>query len=222
MRRCIVSPVGFLALLVLTVLASAARGDLIVNGSFETPLAPDGSYTQFLGGATGLTGWTVLGTDVALVDEDATSGLITFNANHGDQWLDLSGVSSNSPFNGVSQDVTTIIGQQYRLDFAVGSTVDGISFFAPAIVDVSIDGGPRTSYSNSSAPTTYIDWQLFSHYFIATNTTTAITFLNGSPAFNYNSALDGVSLNAVPEPASFTLVAGLAGGAWWKRRRSSH
>jgi hypothetical protein len=45
--------------------------------------------------------------------------------------------------------------------------------------------------------------------------------------YNFHSSDQGMSwvslqdIEAVPEPSSFALVAGLVGGAWWKRRRSN-
>ena len=42
------------------------QANSIVNGSFENPVVPVGSYTDFAGGATTLPGWTVVGDDVMI------------------------------------------------------------------------------------------------------------------------------------------------------------
>lgn len=214
---------GLLVAAALVASATSARGELIVNGSFETPGVPEGSYSVFLSGSTAITGWTVVGGyDVAVLDDDVQANGITFNAQHGNQWLDLTGadnVPPNSATNGVTQTVATEVGVQYELSFYVGSATDG-AFFFPATVDLSIDGGTRVGFTNPTAPSNELDWQLFEVLFTAQNALTTIAFYNGSGASNYNTALDNVSLEAVPEPSSLALVAGLVGGAWWKRRRS--
>lgn len=196
----------------------SARGELIVNGSFETPTVPPADYIIYGSGSTAITGWTVVGDSTAVFEGSFVYSGVTHNAQNGNQWLDLTS-ASNSPLNGVTQDVSTSIGTNYELSFYVGSATDGAILF-PATVDLSIDGGPRMSYTNPNEPNDHLDWMQFSVPFTAVNSMTAITFFNGSVATNELSALDNVSLTAVPEPSSFVLVAIAAGGTWWKRRRS--
>ncbi len=186
--------------------AGSGRADLIVNGSFEEPIVPVGGFTDFLAGSTAITGWTVVGVDAAVVNTSFMQSGITFEAQEGDQWLDLAGVTSNSSFSGVSQDVATGIGQRYLLSFYVGSATDGVFFF-PTTVDLSINAGPRVSFTNSTAPNDRLDWKLFTAQFVATSATTNITFFNGGTSNNFLNALDNVSLRAVPEPATLTLIA---------------
>lgn len=78
--------------------------------------------------------------------------------------------------SGVTQTVSTTANQLYELSFYVGSATDGSIFF-PSTLDVSIDGGPRISYFNPSAPTTTLDWRKFTVNFTATTNATNITFL---------------------------------------------
>ncbi len=105
--------------LVLT--APQAWANLIVNGSFETPTVPNGSFTNFPGGSTAITGWTVVGVDSAVTDSDFMQSGITFQAQDGEQWIDLAGVTSNNPNSGVTQDISTSLGGLYELSFYVGS-----------------------------------------------------------------------------------------------------
>jgi Protein of unknown function (DUF642) len=102
--------------------SGAARANLIANGSFETPVVPSGSYTDFPNGSAGITGWTVFGTggSVDIVSGSLTNGSLSFPAEDGIQWLDLTGISSNST-EGVQQSVSTVIGNQYQLTFYVGN-----------------------------------------------------------------------------------------------------
>lgn len=192
-----------------------ASANLIVNGSFEEPTVPIGSFTNFSGGSTSITGWTVVGVDTAIVSGSFSQSGITFQAQSGVQWADLAGVTSNSTTSGLSQDIATVVGHQYELSFFVGSALDSVFFF-PTAIDLSIDGGTRTTYANPNAPRTNLDWMQFTVQFVATKTDTNLTFFNAAASNNFNSAFDNVSLidvtRTVPEPGSLLLVGiGLAG-----------
>ena len=192
--------------------------NLILNGSFEAPTVPAvpvGGFTNFVGGSAAIPGWIVVGVDSALASGTFTQSGIVFQAKDGVQWADLAGVTSNSMTSGLSQDVATVAGQLYQLSFNVGSATDGQFFFATTI-DLSIDGGTRSSYANPTAPHDMLDWELFTVQFTATSGSTNITFFNGAAANNFNTAFDDVSLtaftSAAPEPGSLALVGlGLAG-----------
>jgi hypothetical protein len=192
--------------------ASSASAASIINGSFEAPTVPVGSFTNFAGGSTAITGWTVVGVDSSVVSGTFAQSGITFQAQSGNQWIDLAGVTSNSSNSGVRQGIATTVGQSYEVSFYVGSALGG-GVFAPATVDLSINGGPRTSYFNPAAPTTMLDWKLFTVPFIATSSMTTLTFLNGSASNNFLTALDNVSITTVPEPSTglFALAAITAG-----------
>ena len=118
-----------------------AHADLIVNGSFENPIVPTGGFTLYDGGSN-IGGWNVLGADVVVVHTASVQNGITFQAHEGNNWLDLTGQFSDSPSNGVTQNVATVIGTTYNLTFHVGSATDSSIFFA-STVDLSIDGGSR-------------------------------------------------------------------------------
>jgi hypothetical protein len=200
------------ALLALT--GTSTEANLILNGSFETPTVPAGSFTDFAGGSSSITNWTVQGTDVAIVSGSFSQSGITFEAQDGIQWLDLTGNGGNSKANGVSQNVATVMGQAYNLSFYVGSATDDSLFFA-STVDLSINSGARVSFTNPTASTSMLNWELFSVQFTATSASTNITFFNGDAANNNNCALDNVILtpSTVPEPGSFALctIAGVIG-----------
>jgi hypothetical protein len=192
----------------LLVLASVTFGSTsanggFVNGSFENPTVAPGTFTNFTGGSTAISGWTVVGVDSALVNHYVQNG-ITFQAQNGSNHIDLAGVASNSKTSGVTQNIVTQIGTPYELSFYVGSATDNNLFFA-STVDVTIAGGPRMSFTNPTVPTDRVDWRLFTTSFTATSTLTSITFQNGSAANNFSSLLDNVSLIAVPEPSSIIL-----------------
>jgi hypothetical protein len=206
MRLIQVMMAGSAVLTLLT--ATPSRADLIVNGSFETPVAPPGGFTDFSAANQGLTGWTVLGYDVSILGKNFQQNGITFQAEDGNQSMDLTGVSSNSASDGVSQSVATVVGQQYALSFYVGSATDHNIFFA-STVDLSINGGARVSYSNPTAPTNMLNWELFTVDITATSTSTSLAFYDGdNNTNNQNSSLDNVSMVplSVPEPGSVVLM----------------
>ena len=95
----------------------------IVDGSFESPVVPAGSFTDFASGSQFGPGncWTVVGAgSVSIVSGTFTQGGITYGAAAGAQWLDLTGSSSNS-VTGVQQTWPTTAGQSYKVKFAVGA-----------------------------------------------------------------------------------------------------
>jgi hypothetical protein len=194
---------------VLGLAVAPAKAQIIVNGSFETPPVPSGSFTDYSGGSTGITGWTVVGIDVAVISGTFAQNGITFEAQNGNQWVDLTGNNSNSPTNGVTQTVATTNGLSYLLSFYVGSATDNTFYFA-STVGLSINGGTVVSYTNPTAPTNMLNWEQFTAGFTATGSTTNITFFN-RVAGNNNCSLDSVSLSPVPEPSTLLLGCGAAG-----------
>ena len=105
------------AVMCAAVLTLAARADaaFITNGSFETPTVPIGGFTNFLAGSTAITGWTVVGVDSAVTNGSFTQSGITFQAQDGNQWIDLAGVTSNNRASGVTQTVPTADGRRPRV-----------------------------------------------------------------------------------------------------------
>ena len=191
-----------LSAIMVMMMATRSSANLIVNGSFEVPAVPNGSFTNFPSGTMAITGWTVVGVDSSVVDGDFMQSGITFQAQDGEQWVDMAGVTSNSSSSGVTQSFGTATGRTYLLSFYVGSARDNV-FFNAATVDLSINGGPRVPFHNPIAPSNMLNWQQFTVPFVAVSTTTTLTFYNGSAANNFISALDNVVvLEAIPEPST--------------------
>jgi hypothetical protein len=218
-------------------LASQARAaNVIVDGSFEDPTVPIGSFTLFNSGTTFGTGnpWSVVGPsggNVGIVYKNFSQSGITFPAQDGNQWIDLTG-TSNSPAEGVQQTVATTIGQQYSLSFYVGNVnnVGGI-FGTTSTVDVDVNGSQVLAAENSCTTTcpSTLTWQLFTTTFIATSTSTVLAFLNGDPSNDTSNGLDNITLNATttsptPLPGAFPLFAtglGALGLFGWRRKRKN-
>lgn len=211
--------------------SSSIASAQVTNGSFEssTPLAPVGNFTLFAPGSTGITGWTVVGpgANVGIVSTTFVQNGVAFVAEDGAQWLDLTGLNSNAT-EGVNQTVSTIAGHTYLLSYFVGNTTGGGIFGTTSTVNISITGVAPFSDTNSTVSPTSQNWQQFMHTFVATGTSTTLTFTNGDPSSDNDNGLDNVSLmdqgivGAVPEPMSAALVvSGLLGLGLLSRRRRS-
>ena len=201
-----------LAPLAALLFAAAPLPAQIVNGSFETPLVPAGSFTLFVPGNT-FSGWTVVGATghVAIVSNTFVSGGVTFPAQSGAQWLDLTGLSNTA--TGVEQTFATTPGTAYDLSFWVGNVINpGGIYGTTSTVNLLLDGAPLASAVNSAGGLTQT-WQQFTRTFTAAGPTTTVRFLNGDASTDNTNGLDNVTLSVagqsvvIPEPASLVLAA---------------
>jgi len=187
-------------------MGTAKAANLITNGSFEVDLVPSADYTVYpSSSAPSLTGWTVGGVEVAVVNTLFNQAGVQFPAQDGDQWLDLTGGNGNSASNNISQAVSGLnVGSVYTLTFYVGSASNNSLFF-PSTVNVSLGGVSQGSFTNPSSTTT-LQWQEFSIDFTPTSTSENIAFFNGNASNNFVSGLDNVTLdlaeNPIPGPTS--------------------
>ena len=186
--------------------SAVASENLIKNGSFEESRA----VGPFDGNTTPVE-WT---------RESGTVDLIGsyWQAQQGTQSIDLFGDSPGT----IYQDITTVEGETYRLEYYQSYNPDSAD--TSQSVAVSFGGNLRqTSFTNGSASRTQMNWQLFSSDFVASSTTTRIRFSGQTLASNnqaYGAALDSVSVIAIPEPGEWAMMAaGLGAIALITRRR---
>ena len=211
-------------------LVGISHASLIINGGFENPVvfAP-GGVVAYPGGSTGITGWTVTGSDVVLINNTHTeAGPLVFNSQELFQHVDVTGAGNTGFSNGIFQNVPTTIGQIYNLSYWIGRA-NGASndprYQTQSTVFLGVGGMLVASSTNADIGTTgTINWKSFSHSFTATTTSTQIGFFNGTPDLagggNNFAGVDNVSMEAVPEPTTiFAMGAGLV--ALMKKRKKA-
>lgn len=194
--------------------ATPASAAAIVNGSFEAgfDIAPGSFRTVASGNSSAISGWTVGGAGVDYIGT-------YWQAEAGRRSIDLSALNAGS----VSQSLTTVIGQAYKVAFYLSGNPDGglgqkmatvaATGYAPGSFIYTVGGA--NSHTNML-------WERFSYTFRAAATTTQLSFTSATPTA-FGPALDNVSISAVPEPAMWaTMIAGMAlvGAAARRRRRN--
>lgn len=195
------------------ILAGSASADGFANPSFETGNFTNnhpGDNTTSLGvGATNIDGWTVIGGEIAWIGDPNPFAVL---ASDGNRFLDLTGYTEN--FGGVKQDLVTIPGYTYHIEFDLGSRAAyGNAFLSVHANDAQGDAGSQ-QYTQIAQPT--FRWERNSFEFTARESVTTISFIHDFGGNNYT-GLDNVSVSSVaPAPGAIAAL-GLAGLA--KRRR---
>lgn len=210
MKKITLSGLLTLSLLQVSQISSA---NLVTNSSFELgAYIPSSNDTMTLSvGSTAIDGWTVTNDFIAWIGPLNPWSL---TANEGNYYLDLTDFSTGSPFGGVSQNITTDIGQAYQLSFDLGSSN---IWGRPSAIEASAAGLSNTFTSSTSGGDS--DWDQFSMLFTANSTTTTI-LLKGVTGSQYI-GLDNVSVSAVPVPAALILfISGI--GALFAFGRNKH
>ncbi len=234
---------GF-AIALLSSAGTAHAGQVLENGGFESPGLGNGKYGSYkTGDSIGSPGWTVLGNPgpsnrVLLLEKNFASAGVDYEPHGGQNWLDITGMLNTGTNSGVQQTVMTTAGLAYELAFFVGRAVTNDSsanpkVVDPAIVDLSINGGPRVAYTNdlATSPGT-MTWQGFTTRFTAVGNSTTFSFYNGTldtlivglDDVSLTELTGGVSITAVaPEPTTFaSATVGIlcVGLTWVSRRRA--
>jgi hypothetical protein len=224
-RRLLLVALGFGFV---STIASAAN--LINNGSFETQTVPAGGFSNFGTGSTGITGWTVVGPEASIVSGTYVSAGLSFPAEDGAQWLDLTGDLSNR-VEGVEQTIATVPGTTYDLSYFVGNQVGAPTVYGTtSTVAVLVNGNVIQTATNSNGSGTTQNWEQFQTSFLATSSSSVLEFLNEDPSTDNTNGLDNVVLtgspgSTVPEPSTLWLLAvGMAGTSLvvFRKWRGSH
>ena len=177
--------------------------NLVSNGSFETDPMTSGSWSIY----SKLSGWT--GGSAGIELRDNVSG----TASDGINFVELDTTSNSS----MSQTINTLLGQWYLLTFD----------FSNRPGTAASTNGLAWSFGNSSGftPEQAVisgdnQWQHFSTMVQGTGSSMTLSFSATGTSDGYGSALDKVSVSAVPEPGSLALAgSGLLGVGFAMRRR---
>ena len=167
---------------------------LLANCGFEAPIAVGGSYVLVSTGQQ-LAGWTVVGANgnVGALSGSFTDAGLTWPAQEQSQTLDLTG--NGTAATGVSQAVTTKVGTEYQLSFWSGNVSHAGVYGTMSTVIVRLDDQEIFRATNSEgAGTTSLAWRQSTVTFVATATSSTISFINGDLATDNSNIIDNVVL----------------------------
>jgi len=179
-------------------------GNLLVNGSFETPQIGFGAsgqdFTDYAAGHVAGAGWNVTANTVDIVS-NKPGGTYASAPAAGTQYLDLDGFAPGT----ISQSVATVVGQRYLLRFAYTATPFAVDGSSPAVRTASVLFGGKTITSLSKNVTgetpTKPGWTYVAFMVTATSKSSAVAFV-GKSAGSLGIALDDISLTTIPSGTS--------------------
>jgi hypothetical protein len=183
-------------------LTGISAANIVVNGGFENPAVPTGSFTLF----PAIPGWTLAsGPSIEIQNHAAGSPF------EGQQLLELDSDANSSVYQDL---VTTPI--SYTLSFAF-SPRPGVAVNS---MQVFWNGSLLDTLNASGTGLSDTQWTTHAYTVTATGSTTRVQFTGIGPSDSFGEYLDNVMVSNVPEPASLlTVAAGLLLVAYRAKRR---
>lgn len=164
--------------------------NIVVNGSFENPVLPTGTYSLF----SSIPGWTLAsGPSIEIQNHVAGSPF------DGQQFLELDSTGESSLF----QDLATTEGLFYSLSFAFSPR--------PAVavnsMQVFWNGSLLDTLNATGTGLTDTQWTTHTYTVTATGSTTRLQFTGTGPSDSRGEYVDNVVVGSnVPEPTSLFMT----------------
>jgi choice-of-anchor C domain-containing protein len=210
-----------LGVLLLASTSAQATINLVVNGSFENGVNPNGQLALSAGDSTSLFGWTVLSGGIDYVDNSAAG----WDASTGSRSIELNGANARG---GVRQRVFGFIpGRSYQLKFALSAnpfeTAPRPKNFR-AIVSVTGGVAEIDTYTLTAANTpSNMLYDMYQYNFVASKTFQDLQFRSNTSG-TFGPVIDAVSISFVPEATTWAMLVvgfGLVGVASRRRTRAT-
>jgi hypothetical protein len=183
--------------------------NLIQNGSFETPVLPEGGYgwdifDSVSNGLVWVVEWITFSADAPVLAKLELQGGY-YTASAGTQFAELDSnwnPADGGPYGGedarvrISQEIDTIPGATYRVAYA----------FSPLpyrdastnVLKVLVNGDEVAEHTADGTALTDTDWKSYTHDFVATGAKTTIGFRDAGTADSFGTLLDAVSVECIP------------------------
>lgn len=206
---------GWIIVITFFLVTGTANASPIYSTSFEG--SGDIGNFQTIGKNGTIDGWEVLNGSVDWVQN-------YWNSSDGSRSLDMSGSSQGTIAKFV---FGTVANQTYKVSFDMAGNPDGSPTIKTLQATVAPSFGIYTfTFDTNGKTRDNMGWETKEFYFIAENIWTALSFGDLSIGVNgekwYGAALDNINIAPVPEPGTLLLLgSGLAGVAWFARRRKS-
>lgn len=157
---------------------ASIRPNLVVNGSFE-----DGACVGSFETNGPISPWTI---DSGSIDKICT----LWEADEGDRSIDMSGNGAGK----ISQDIPTVVGAIYVVDFAMAGNPGGPPTIKTLRVSAAADTSDFTFDTTDKAFPSPMGWEDRQFVFTATSTTTTLAF-ESLDATAFGPVLDSVSVH---------------------------